>query len=116
MAVKVNRNAPCVLDLQAIWIICTRLDFKDKRPAGPTLKAKLVTEFVAVESEKRLVFNDWKGPVFSQFSEFRLENSMALPQMLPSIHLFEHVKLEETWPKIRELRDIDASRTKVGRE
>lgn len=100
MALKVNRNEPCVLDLQAIWIVCTRLDFKDRRPAGPTLKAKLVTEFVAVESEKRLVFDYWNGPVFSQFAEFRLENSMALPHTLPSIHPFEHVNLEETWPKI----------------
>lgn len=100
MAVKVNRNEPYVPDLQAIWIICTRLDFKDRGPGGPILKAKLVTESVAVESEKRLVFDYWNGPVFSQFTEFRLENSMALPQTLPSIHPFEHVNLEETWPKI----------------
>jgi len=58
MGVKVDRNARVVLDLEAIWMICSKLDISmnHRSPATATFKAQLVTETPAIEMEKKNVF------------------------------------------------------------
>ena len=60
---KVDRNGPMVLDSQAIWMICSRLDVSmNQRSAATTFKAQLVTETPAIEKDKKSVFeNDRTG-------------------------------------------------------
>ena len=58
MGVKVDRNDRVVLDLEAIWMICFRLDISmnHRSPATATFKAQLVSETPAIEMEKKCVF------------------------------------------------------------
>ena len=73
MGVKVDRNARVVLDLEAIWMICSRLDISmnHRSPATATFKAQLVTETPAIEMEKKCVFEqDRSLKILDQFLGF----------------------------------------------
>eukprot|EP00435_Cladocopium_sp_Y103_P049857 s3310_g15.t1 len=73
MGIKVDGNAHVVLDLQAIWLFCSRLDLsKNHRDlATATFKAQLVTETPAIEMEKKCVFeHDRSFETLDQFLGF----------------------------------------------